>query len=102
MLPVSPVMDRVYFKSIYTRDLDGHIVELATMGPGFPVDEPVAELGQNLKLPSWLESNRACSQANQRSRMACAASYLIETRKCHSGRILFVSSTHLELQKDSI
>jgi glyoxalase family protein len=59
MLPVSPVMDRVYFKSIYTRDPDGHIVELATMGPGFPVDEPVAELGQNLKLPPWLESNRS-------------------------------------------
>lgn len=34
-LPVSPVMDRRYFKSIYTRDPDGHIVELATAGPGF-------------------------------------------------------------------
>ena len=34
-LRVSPVMDRVYFKSIYTNDPDGHIVELATLGPGF-------------------------------------------------------------------
>lgn len=59
MLPVSPVMDRVYFKSIYTRDPDGHIVELATMGPGFLIDEPVAELGQNLKLPPWLEPDRS-------------------------------------------
>jgi glyoxalase family protein len=58
MLPVSSVMDRVYFKSIYTRDPDGHIVELATTGPGFPVDEPLAELGQSLKLPPWLERNR--------------------------------------------
>ena len=33
-LRVSPVMDRVYFKSIYTNDPDGHIVELATLGPG--------------------------------------------------------------------
>ncbi len=57
-LPVSPVMDRVYFKSIYTRDPDGHIVELATMGPGFLVDEPVATSGTALQLPPWLEANR--------------------------------------------
>jgi glyoxalase family protein len=56
---VSPVMDRVYFKSIYTNDPDGHIVELATAGPGFAVDEDVAELGQHLKLPPWLEEHRA-------------------------------------------
>ncbi len=57
-LRVSPVMDRVYFKSIYTNDPDGHIVELATVGPGFAVDEDVASLGTNLKLPPWLESQR--------------------------------------------
>lgn len=57
-LRVSPVMDRVYFKSIYTADPDGHIVELATVGPGFTVDEPVAELGTSLQLPPWLEPNR--------------------------------------------
>jgi glyoxalase family protein len=56
---VSPVMDRVYFKSIYTRDPDGHIVELATLGPGFLADEDVSELGTHLKLPPWLESQRA-------------------------------------------
>lgn len=55
---VSPVMDRVYFKSIYTNDPDGHIVELATIGPGFTVDETPAELGQSLKLPPWLEDQR--------------------------------------------
>jgi glyoxalase family protein len=58
-LRVSPIMDRVYFKSIYTNDPDGHIVELATAGPGFAIDEPVAELGQNLKLPPWLEKHQA-------------------------------------------
>lgn len=58
MLRVSPVMDRIYFKSIYTNDPDGHIVELATLGPGFAVDEPVATLGQALKLPPWLEQHR--------------------------------------------
>jgi glyoxalase family protein len=45
MLRVSPVMDRIYFKSIYTNDPDGHIVELATLGPGFLSDETPAELG---------------------------------------------------------
>lgn len=57
-LPASPVMDRVYFKSVYTRDPDGHIVELATMGPGFLVDEPVETTGTTLRLPPWLESRR--------------------------------------------
>ena len=55
---VSPVMDRVYFKSIYTRDPDGHIVEIATLGPGFLVDEPVASTGSSLRLPPWLEAHR--------------------------------------------
>jgi glyoxalase family protein len=55
---VSPVMDRIYFKSIYTNDPDGHIVELATAGPGFPVDEAVAELGTHLMLPPWLAQHR--------------------------------------------
>jgi glyoxalase family protein len=55
---VSPVMDRVYFKSIYTNDPDGHIVELATAGPGFAVDEAVSRLGANLMLPPWLEARR--------------------------------------------
>lgn len=57
-LRVSPVMDRVYFTSIYTTDPDGHIVELATLGPGFGVDEPVETLGQALTLPPWLERHR--------------------------------------------
>lgn len=57
-LRVTPVLDRVYFKSIYTNDPDGHIVELATATPGFAIDEPVSELGQHLKLPPWLEGSR--------------------------------------------
>ena len=54
----APVMDRIYFKSIYTNDPDGHIVELATAGPGFAVDEDVAHLGETLMLPPWLEPHR--------------------------------------------
>jgi glyoxalase family protein len=55
---VTPVLDRMYFKSIYTRDPNGHIVELATNGPGFTVDEDPEVLGQALKLPPWFEDRR--------------------------------------------
>jgi glyoxalase family protein len=61
---VSPVMDRIYFKSIYTNDPDGHIVELATAGPGFAFDEDVAHLGEALKLPPWLEKHRGEIEAS--------------------------------------
>jgi catechol 2,3-dioxygenase-like lactoylglutathione lyase family enzyme len=37
------VMDRGFCKSVYLRDPDGHIVELATLGPGLSPDEPAAE-----------------------------------------------------------
>jgi glyoxalase family protein len=57
-LRVTPVLDRVYFKSIYMQDPDGHIVELATLGPGFLTDEPETELGHALQLPPWLERAR--------------------------------------------
>lgn len=60
---VSPVMDRVYFKSIYTNDPDGHIVEIATAGPGFLHDESVETLGTSLKLPPWYEQHRAQIEA---------------------------------------
>ena len=58
-VPVSPVQDRVYFRSIYTRDPDGHIVEIATAIPGFLIDEPVETTGRALRLPPWLEAHRA-------------------------------------------
>ncbi len=56
---VTEVLDRKYFKSIYFNDPDGHILEIATLGPGFLVDEDRESLGTNLALPEWLESNRA-------------------------------------------
>lgn len=63
-VPVSPVRERVYFKSIYMNDPDGHIVEIATLNPGFAVDEDVAHLGEKLMLPPWLERSRAAIEAN--------------------------------------
>jgi hypothetical protein len=48
-----------FLTSIYTNDPDGHIVELATVGPGFTVDGEVADLAKSLKLPLWLEKSRS-------------------------------------------
>jgi glyoxalase family protein len=56
---VSPVMDRTYFESIYFRAPDGLLLELATDGPGFGIDEPAGSLGSALRLPSWLEATRS-------------------------------------------
>jgi glyoxylase I family protein len=50
-VPCTEVLDRVYFKSLYLRDPDGHIIELATRGPGFTVDESAEELGSRLIQP---------------------------------------------------
>ena len=55
---VSPVMDRDYFRSIYFRAPDGLLLEIATDGPGFTVDEPLATLGTQLRLPKWLAGDR--------------------------------------------
>jgi glyoxalase family protein len=57
-LGVSPVMDRMYFHSIYFREPGGVLFEIATDGPGFATDESVAGLGTRLQLPSWLEASR--------------------------------------------
>jgi catechol 2,3-dioxygenase-like lactoylglutathione lyase family enzyme len=56
---VTPVLDRVYFKSIYFREPGGTIFEVATDAPGFALDESSAALGDQLMLPKWLEANRA-------------------------------------------
>ena len=57
-LQVTSVLDRNYFKSIYFRSPDGLLHEIATDPPGFAVDEDPAHLGQELKLPEWLEPRR--------------------------------------------
>jgi glyoxalase family protein len=55
---VTEVLDRNYFQSIYFREPGGVLFELATVQPGFTVDEPLAALGTALKLPAWEEPNR--------------------------------------------
>jgi glyoxalase family protein len=55
----TPVIDRFYFRSIYFREPSGVLFELATLGPGFAVDEPADRLGESLSLPPFLEPRRA-------------------------------------------
>lgn len=56
---VTPVRDRQYFRSIYFREPGGVLFEIATDPPGFLIDEAEESLGTELKLPPWLESQRA-------------------------------------------
>jgi glyoxalase family protein len=58
-LNVTPIIDRQYFHSIYFREPGGVLFEIATDPPGFTIDEPLMELGRALKLPPWLEPDRA-------------------------------------------
>ena len=63
-LEVTPVMERKYFRSIYFRDPDGHVLEIATRGPGMAVDEDAERLGQRLALPEWLEPQRMAIESH--------------------------------------
>lgn len=56
---VTEVRDRQYFRSIYFREPGGVLFEIATVPPGFTVDETLPCLGQDLKLPPWEEPHRA-------------------------------------------
>ena len=52
-------VDRFYFKSLYFREPNGILFEIATDGPGFATDEPLEHLGETLALPPFLEPRRA-------------------------------------------
>ena len=63
-IPNSGEVDRYYFKSLYFREPNQILFELATDGPGFAVDENVTDLGNRLALPPFLEGRRAEIEAN--------------------------------------
>jgi len=65
-IPVTPQIDRFYFRSLYFREPGGVLYELATDGPGFAVDEDVEHLGEKLSLPPFLEPRRAEIEARLR------------------------------------
>jgi glyoxalase family protein len=59
-------IDRFYFKSIYFREPSGVLFEIATLGPGFTVDEPLEHLGEKLSLPPDFEHLRDEVEPNLR------------------------------------
>jgi glyoxalase family protein len=58
-IPNSGKVDRFYFRSLYFREPNGILFEIATDGPGFAADEPLDKLGERLSLPPFLEGRRA-------------------------------------------
>jgi glyoxalase family protein len=55
---ITPQIDRNYFHSLYFREPGGVLFEIATDNPGFTADEPLEDLGKNLKLPAQYEAYR--------------------------------------------
>ena len=55
--------NRDYFRSVYFREPNGVLFEIATDGPGFAVDETPEGLGQALQLPAFLQPRRAAIEA---------------------------------------
>jgi glyoxalase family protein len=62
----TPEIDRFYFRSIYFREPSGVLFEIATIGPGFTVDEPLEHLGEKLSLPPDYEHLRDEVEPNLR------------------------------------
>jgi glyoxalase family protein len=62
-VPVSGLIDRYYFQSIYFRISNGILFEIATDGPGFTADEDPERLGETLALPPFLEPRRTQIEA---------------------------------------
>ena len=54
----TPIIDRHYFRSVYFREPSGVLFEIATIGPGFTVDEPLEHLGEKLSLTPQYEHLR--------------------------------------------
>ena len=52
------MIDRFWFRSVYFREPNGILFELATMGPGFDTDEDMEHLGEKLTLPPRFEPMR--------------------------------------------
>ncbi|KON90083.1 glyoxalase [Sporosarcina globispora] len=60
----SGIVDRFYFKSLYFRESNGILFEIATDGPGFTIDGDIQKLGEKLDLPPFLEARRTEIEEN--------------------------------------
>jgi glyoxalase family protein len=60
----SGIVDRFYFKSLYFRESNGILFEIATDGPGFTIDGDIETLGEKLDLPPFLEERRVEIEEN--------------------------------------
>ena len=76
----TPVIDRFYFRSIYFREPSGVLFEIATLGPGFTVDEPLEHLGEKLSLPPDFEHLRPEVEPNLRP--------VVNPRRCRASEPL--------------
>lgn len=63
-VPSSGEVERYYFRSLYFREPNGVLFEIATDIPGFAADEPAESLGERLSLPPFLEPKRAVIERN--------------------------------------
>lgn len=61
---VEKIIDRGYFQSLYLREPSGLRIEIATVQPGFTLDEPLEKLGGTFALPDFLEPKRKTIEAN--------------------------------------
>ena len=64
--PNSGKIDRFYFRSLYLREPNGILIEIATDEPGFSADEPAETMGEKLALPPFLDPKRAQIEAGLR------------------------------------
>jgi glyoxalase family protein len=63
-VPSSGEVERYYFRSLYFREPNGVLFEIATDVPGFTADEPLETLGEHLSLPPFLEAKRKSIETN--------------------------------------
>lgn len=63
-LEIAEFVDRAYFTSLYVREPNGLMIEIASDTPGFAIDETVETLGETLALPPFLEDKRVDIESN--------------------------------------